>query len=179
MKIIILVIILIVIIFLLTFTRPGYDIKGMLEDFLKYYSKAPNFARNRICFGRVTFPLRSGEDEEEEEEGPGLTHRTLLENLLLRSEEHGFRVIHLEASEGRRTWEHNSALIQIKRLGRDDRSSRYDCASVVFYDQERSGEKALSLKYFVLLVSRKDQYPTFEVSGQKHRLLFFLMNVVA
>ena len=33
----------------------------------------------------------------------------------------------------------------------------------MFYDQEGSDQKRLSLKYFVLLVSRREQYPTFEV----------------
>ncbi len=72
-------------------SRPGYDIKSMLEDFLKYYSKAPNFARNRILFGRVVFPLADYRREGE----PYIKPIELLENLLLRSEEHGFHVIHL------------------------------------------------------------------------------------
>ena len=133
----------------------------MLEGFLKYYSKAPNFARNRVRYGRVTFPL-SKSGVEEEGNFPQLSPKALLENLLLRSEEHGFRVIHLEAGEGR-TWEHNSALIQIRRQEDDDDVSSYESAAVVFYDQERTDKDALTLSYFVLFVSRKDQYPSFEV----------------
>lgn len=37
--------------------RPGYHITGFLDDFLKYYSKAPNYAYSLVHSGRSSFAV--------------------------------------------------------------------------------------------------------------------------
>ncbi len=74
----------------------------MLEDFLKYYSKAPNFARNRVIYGKVAFKIPDCISAGAASTGtsisatlPTPSSRDLLEDVMLRSEEHGLHVIHL------------------------------------------------------------------------------------
>ena len=46
-------------VYILKYFRSGFHIVSFLEDFMKYYSKGPNFARNLVHRGSIEITTRA------------------------------------------------------------------------------------------------------------------------
>ncbi|XP_032678990.1 KICSTOR complex protein SZT2-like [Odontomachus brunneus] len=142
--------------------QQGYHLTRFLDDFIKYYSKAPNYARNLIYSDVITV------------HNIAIPARTLYSYLLSHDKLYGMRVISSELQES-----HDNEYVLIKLQSTplvsycDAQDTRYtddfDVALIVSrVEQPPQLEKTeITLKYYLMLTSKRELYPKREVENNK------------
>ncbi|XP_066587997.1 KICSTOR complex protein SZT2-like [Prorops nasuta] len=142
----------------------GYHLAQFLDDFNKYYSKAPNFARNLIYNDVITI------------ENLVTPARTLYTYLLQHEKTYGMRVLVMSGeTEEKQNGEHVLVRLQSTPLirYRDAQDAKcaddFDVALVVSrLEQSIEIEKTeITLKYYLMLTSKRELYPQKEVENNK------------
>ena len=138
--------------------RKGFHIISFLDDFIKYYSKGPNFARNFVHSGLLQIPCTVVSPEQ-------------LYNYLLDHEKtYGMNVIRMEPViiDPNTEFDNEYVLVQLSNhrvIYTDNqdvkRTDDFDVSLILSY----SGNSAnmLTLKYFVTMTSKRQLYPLFGV----------------
>ena len=138
--------------------RKGFHIISFLDDFIKYYSKGPNFARNFVHSGLLQIPCTVVSPEQ-------------LYNYLLDHEKtYGMNVIRMEPViiDPNMEFDNEYVLVQLSNhrvIYTDNqdvkRTDDFDVSLILSY----SGNSAnmLTLKYFVTMTSKRQLYPLFGV----------------
>ncbi|KAL1492858.1 hypothetical protein ABEB36_011037 [Hypothenemus hampei] len=132
-----------------------YNVHRFLDQFLKYYNKAPNFARNLVHTDTITL------------EGLLTEGKQLFEYLLSNVGQYGFKVLEME---GGGTPEfvlvQVSTARQISYKDSQDRQHTDDFnMTLVVYNlctPYKPTDKVLHLKYYLILTSKRETYPMFE-----------------
>ncbi|EFN84896.1 KICSTOR complex protein SZT2 isoform X2 [Harpegnathos saltator] len=142
--------------------QQGYHLTHFLDDFIKYYSKAPNYARNLIYSDVITI------------RNIAIPARTLYSYLLSHDKVYGMRVMSSELQES-----HDNEYVLIKLQSTplvsycDAQDTRYtddfDVALIVSrVEQPAQLEKTeITLKYYLMLTSKRELYPKREVENNK------------
>ncbi|XP_053983197.1 KICSTOR complex protein SZT2-like [Hylaeus volcanicus] len=142
----------------------GYHLIHFLDDFNKYYSKAPNYARNLIYSDVVTIRNLT------------IPGRTLYSYLLSHDKIYNMHVL-LMKSDRQDSEESEYVLVNIKSTSSisycDAQDTRYtddfDVALIVSHlEQSPQTEKTeITLKYYLMLTSKRELYPKSEVENNK------------
>ncbi|XP_054280353.1 KICSTOR complex protein SZT2-like isoform X2 [Macrosteles quadrilineatus] len=148
-----------------TCLRTGYHVTGFLDDFLKYYSKAPNYAYSLVHSGNLVMAKMS-------------TPANMLFNYLLsHKENYPMKVIRVampgqelddnplsigSPSEYVLVQQQSSATQVMYRDSQDNKQVyEYDIVLVVA-NEESSDPSILRLCYYILLTSRREPYAKLE-----------------
>ncbi|XP_076162167.1 KICSTOR complex protein SZT2 isoform X3 [Ptiloglossa arizonensis] len=144
--------------------QQGYHLIHFLDDFNKYYSKAPNYAINLIYSDIVTIRNLT------------IPGRTLYSYLLSHDKIYNMRVLVMK-SERHDSEENEYVLVNLKSTpsfsycdGQDTRHTNdFDVALIVSHlEQPPQIEKTeITLKYYLMLTSKGDLYPKKEVENNK------------
>ncbi|KAK3871475.1 hypothetical protein Pcinc_023382 [Petrolisthes cinctipes] len=146
---------------------PGYHLSSCLSDFIKYYNKGPNFARNLIYSGSLTI------------EDTGTPGEQLYNYLLAREKHYRMRVLRMtpvmidpnaEMHYTEFILVHTKTCQVHYRDGNDQRvSDEYDVTLLVSHDTspntspdarlEEPIPNILHLNFYVILTSRREMYP--------------------
>ncbi|XP_030748432.1 LOW QUALITY PROTEIN: KICSTOR complex protein SZT2-like [Sitophilus oryzae] len=131
-----------------------YNVHQFLDDFLKYYNKAPNFARNLVHTDTLTIGNLVTEGKQ------------LYDYLLSNVHQYGFKV--LEMDDGCLEY----ILVQVttaKHVSYKDSQDRqhtddFDMTLVVYNlcTPFKPTDNVLHLRYYLILTSKRDTYPMFE-----------------
>ncbi|XP_049806805.1 KICSTOR complex protein SZT2-like [Schistocerca nitens] len=137
--------------------RQGYHLTHFLEDFMKYYSKAPNFARN-LVYADVL--------DVEDLTTPA---RQLFNYLLSHEKQYRMEVFRMD-NEYVLVQLENTPHITYKDAHDVKRTDDFDITLIVshnsfLYDQAEKSieESTLRLKYYIILTSRRELYPKLEI----------------
>ncbi|XP_056646993.1 KICSTOR complex protein SZT2-like isoform X1 [Diorhabda sublineata] len=135
----------------------GYNVHQFLDDFLKYYNKAPNFARNLVHTDTLTI-------EDLITEG-----KQLFDYLLSNVNQYDFQVIQMNSHEG----ESEYILVQVtsapqvsyKDSQDQQHTDDFDITLVVHNVCTPFSPKdnVLHLRYYLILTSKREVYPKSEV----------------
>lgn len=145
----------------LTF-RHGYHLISFLDDFRKYYQKAPNYARNHIMSGQVTIDdiLVTGQQ---------LYNYIISHNPVYRMDV--LRMVstlalgHNSNPDNSYNLKNDYVLIELSQDRVQYKDSKdfdiFDCGLLITHDTSASPPEAncLTLKYFLLLTSQRELYP--------------------
>jgi len=145
--------------------RKGFHIVSFLEDFLKYYSKGPNFARNFVHTGSIEIPTQT------------VSPTQLFNYLLSHEKQYGMNVIRMEPVIIDPNTEFDNEYVLIKlsqhRVTFKDhqemrRTDDFDVSLILSYDNCPLGmpdkeKDVLRLKYFILMTSKRELYPMYGV----------------
>jgi len=145
--------------------RKGFHIVSFLEDFMKYYSKGPNFARNFVHTGAIEIPTQA------------VSPVQLFNYLLSHEKQYGMNVIRMEPVLIDPNTEFDNEYVLIKlsqhRVSFKDpqdmrRTDDFDVSLILSYDNCPLGmpdkdKDVLRLKYFVLMTSKRELYPMYGV----------------
>ncbi|XP_031836676.1 KICSTOR complex protein SZT2 isoform X3 [Nomia melanderi] len=144
--------------------QQGYHLIHFLDDFNKYYSKAPNYARNLIYSDVVAIRNLT------------IPGRTLYSYLLLHEKSYNMRVFEMKCDH-QDSQESEYVLVNLKNTPSisycDAQDTRYtddfDVALIVSYlEQSMQMEKTgITLKYYLMLTSKRELYPKGEVENNK------------
>ncbi|XP_076669350.1 KICSTOR complex protein SZT2 isoform X3 [Andrena cerasifolii] len=144
--------------------QQGYHLIHFLDDFNKYYSKAPNYARNLIYSDVVTIRNLT------------ISGRTLYSYLLTHEKTYNMRVFVMKNGHPD-SLESEYVLVNLKSTPSisycDAQDTRYtddfDVALIVSYlEQCLQAEKAeITLKFYLMLTSKRELYPKREVENNK------------
>jgi len=148
--------------------RKGFHVVSFLEDFMKYYSKGPNFARNFVQTGSLHIISQ------------GVSPLVLYNYLLSHEKQYGMHVIRMEPvyMDPNTEFDNEFILVQVSthRVPYRDhqdakRVDEFDVSLIISYDAcpaELDNQKnVLSLKYFVLMTSKRDLLPMLEVEKKQ------------
>lgn len=134
-----------------------YNLSNFLDDFLKYYNKGPNFARNLVFTDNIVLKNLITEGKQ--------LYKYLLDNV----EEFNFKTIKMEKGID----EVEYALVQVTSLSQvsykdaQDRQHSYDFDLILIVhsltNSTNANENILLLKYSIVLISKSDIYPASEV----------------
>lgn len=158
----------------LTFS-PGYHLISFLDDFIKYYQKAPNYARSHILCGEVDV------------DNIKVTGQQLYNYIVTHNSIYKMEVLEMSSSvttviddlkqqdsssvenqnfekEPLDNHANNYVLIQLKREKVRYRDGKdpdiFECGLLITHDiQQNSTKNSLTLKYFLLLTNQRDLYP--------------------
>ncbi|KAF7281911.1 hypothetical protein GWI33_004033 [Rhynchophorus ferrugineus] len=135
-----------------------YNVHQFLDDFLKYYNKAPNYARNLVHTDTLTIDNLVTEGKQ------------LYDYLRLNVQQYGFKVLETDVGSS------NFILVQVstaRQISYKDSQERkhtddFDMTLVVYNlcAPYKSTDNVLHLKYYLILTSKRDTYPMYE-SEQK------------
>jgi len=145
--------------------RKGFHIISFLEDFMKYYSKGPNFARNFVHTGAIEIPTQS------------VSPVQLFNYLLSHEKQYGMTVIRMEPVIIDPNTEFDNEYVLIKlsqhRVTFKDpqdvrRTDDFDVSLILSYDtcpigMPEKDKDILRLKYFVIMTSKRELYPMYGV----------------
>ncbi|PSN35424.1 hypothetical protein C0J52_13195, partial [Blattella germanica] len=152
--------------------KQGYHLTHFLDDFLKYYSKAPNFARNLVyqdvlSVNEVTTPARQ-----------------LFNYLLCHEKDYGMEVFRMVPvpvavvtdADGVEydvdSDDNEYVLVQLestphvtyKDVHDMKHTDDFDATLIVAHDREDESDlNSLHIKYYIILTSRRELYPKLEV----------------
>uniref|UniRef100_A0A6P7GKT9 KICSTOR complex protein SZT2-like n=1 Tax=Diabrotica virgifera virgifera TaxID=50390 RepID=A0A6P7GKT9_DIAVI len=134
-----------------------YNVHQFLDDFLKYYNKAPNFARNLVHTDTLTIKDLVTEG------------RQLFEYLLHNVNQYDFKVVEMESHEN----EPEYILVQVtsapqvsyKDSQDQQHTDDFDITLIVYNLCAPFSPKdnILHLKYYLLLTSKREVYPKSEI----------------
>ncbi|XP_066247487.1 KICSTOR complex protein SZT2-like [Euwallacea similis] len=131
-----------------------YNVHQFLDDFLKYYNKAPNFARNLVHTDTITI-------EELVTEG-----KQLFDYLLANVSQYGFNVLEMENGSAEFILVQTSTARQISYKDSQDRqhTDDFDMTLVVYNmcTPYKPTDKVVHLKYYLILTSKRETYPMFD-----------------
>ncbi|CAG9855485.1 unnamed protein product [Phyllotreta striolata] len=135
----------------------GYNVHQFLDDFLKYYNKAPNFARNLVHTETLTIENLVTEGKQ------------LFDYLLRNVSQYDFKIVQMDVHDG----ESEFILIQVtsapqisyKDSQDQQHTDDFDITLVVYnlctpYSPK---DNVLHLKYYLILTSKREIYPKSEV----------------
>ncbi len=142
--------------------RQGYNLVHFLDDFMMYYSKAPNFSRNTMFYGTVDIPCTS----------VWVTPTQLYNYVLNNEKQYNFRVIRMEplyVEKGNEQLDLTYSLVRnityslskgfpgdLKKKVDDD----VEIALVVHHETRTAVEPhILRLKYYIVFTCKKDKFP--------------------
>ncbi|CAL7950911.1 unnamed protein product [Xylocopa violacea] len=144
--------------------QQGYHLIHFLDDFNKYYSKAPNYARNLIYSDVVTIPNLA------------IPGRTLYSYLLSHEKIYNMRVFEMK-NDQQDSKDSEYVLVSLKSTAMisycDAQDTKYaddfDVALIVSHlVQPPHIEKTeITLKYYLMLTSKRELYPKKEVENNK------------
>ncbi|XP_043514984.1 KICSTOR complex protein SZT2-like isoform X3 [Frieseomelitta varia] len=144
--------------------QQGYHLIHFLDDFNKYYSKAPNYARNLIYSDVVTI------------RDLAISGRTLYSYLLSHEKTYNMRVFVMK-SDLQDSEESEYVLVSLKSTPLisycDAQDTKYaddfDVVLIVSHlEQPPQLEKTeITLKYYLMLTSKRELYPKKEVENNK------------
>lgn len=165
---------------------PGYHLTLFLDDFLKYYSKAPNFARNLVhadtvtvtdiatpglqlfsyllandkAYGMAVFRMAPVAYDDAEHGGPGDYAYTELgqSEFVLVQHKTTPHLSYRDVHDLKQTDDFDVTLIVAHEAGAGAASST---------DLAVAGQSQLCLKYFIVLTSRRELYPKAEVERKQ------------
>ncbi|KYN29036.1 Protein SZT2, partial [Trachymyrmex cornetzi] len=144
--------------------QQGYHLTHFMDDFIKYYSKAPNYARNLIYSDMITI------------RDIAIPARTLYSYLLSHEKVYGMRVF---VMSGELQESHDNEYVLIKLQSTPSVSycdahdikctDDFDVALIVSrMEQSPQIEKTeITLKYYLMLTSKRELYPKREVENNK------------
>ncbi|XP_075219216.1 KICSTOR complex protein SZT2-like isoform X2 [Lycorma delicatula] len=139
--------------------RPGYHLTSFLDDFLKYYSKAPNYARSLVHAGTIII--------EDMQTSPMQVYNYLLSN----EKDYRMEVYRMVPVMDVSSVESEYVLVQLSQTPhityKDAHDMKqtddFDVTLIVSHDDNCSDQTVLSLKYYLLLTSRRELYPKLEI----------------
>jgi len=145
--------------------RSGFHVVSFLEDFMKYYSKGPNFARNLVQNGSIEIATKS------------VSPVQLFNFLLSHEKQYGMSVIRMEPViiDPNTEMDNEYVLIKISQnrvTFKDHQDARrtddFDVSLVISYDSCGIGKSEkqkdlLKMKYFVVMTSKRQLYPMYGV----------------
>jgi len=138
--------------------RKGFHIVSFLDDFMKYYSKGPNFARNFVHSGLLQVPSTVVAPEQ------------LFNYLLDHERTYGMAVIRMEPViiDSNAEFDNEYVLVQLlnhRVIYTDNQDVRrtddFDVSLILSYSPGPGD--LLTLKYFVTMTSKRQLYPLFGV----------------
>ncbi|KAJ8923504.1 hypothetical protein NQ315_010082 [Exocentrus adspersus] len=137
-----------------------YNVHQFLDDFLKYYNKAPNFARNLVHTDTLTIKNLVTEGQQ------------LYEYLLSNVSQYNFKVLEMDLWEG----ESEFILVQVTstpQVSYKDSQDRhhtddFDITLVVYNlcTPYHPADNVLHLKYYLILTSKREIYPKSEIEDK-------------
>ncbi|XP_076247853.1 KICSTOR complex protein SZT2 [Calliopsis andreniformis] len=144
--------------------QQGYHLIHFLDDFNKYYSKAPNYARNLVYSDVVAHRDLT------------ISGRILYSYLLSHEKSYNMRVFVMK-SDHPDSQENEYVLVNLKNTASisycDMQDTRYtndfDVALIVsHFEQHPQVEKTeIALKFYLMLISKRELYPKEEVENNK------------
>ncbi|XP_029156600.1 KICSTOR complex protein SZT2-like [Nylanderia fulva] len=144
--------------------QQGYHLTHFIDDFIKYYSKAPNYARNLIYSDIITI------------RDIAIPARTLYSYLLSHEKEYNMRVF-VMSGEFQESHDNEYVLIKLQSTplvsycdAHDTRcTDDFDVALIVSrVEQSPQMERTeITLKYYLMLTSKRELYPKREVENNK------------
>jgi len=160
--------------------RKGFHVVSFLEDFMKYYSKGPNFARNFVYTGSLHIISQ------------GVSPLQLYNYLLSHEKQYNMEVIRMEPVflQPNEEFDTEFVLVQVsshKVTFRDNQDAKrvdeFDVSLLISYDACPNGlldnqKSVLSLKYFVLMTSKRDLLPMREVEKKEGNFRAVVSSVV-
>ncbi|XP_076055800.1 KICSTOR complex protein SZT2-like isoform X3 [Oratosquilla oratoria] len=145
---------------------PGYHLSSCLSDFIKYYNKGPNFARNMIHSGELTV---------DDTWTPG---EQLYNYLLAREKQYNMKVLRMTPIVIDPTADMYTEFVLVhtetcpihyKDANEQKMSDEYDVTLLVSHDASaaangpESQSHILHLKFYVILTSRRELFPNSNV----------------
>ncbi|XP_031787876.1 KICSTOR complex protein SZT2 isoform X2 [Nasonia vitripennis] len=160
--------------------RHGYHLTNFLDDFNKYYSKAPNYARNLIYSGVVTVSNLV------------TPAQTLYQYLLSHEKTYGMQVFSM-ADETDDTQHSEYVLVKLQSTPlvsyHDSQDTKYtddfDVALIVTWTEQfaRCDSREITLKYYLMLTSKRELHPKREVENNnkigKFRTVYSVVKSIA
>ncbi|XP_011685281.1 PREDICTED: protein SZT2-like isoform X1 [Wasmannia auropunctata] len=144
--------------------QQGYHLTHFMDDFIKYYSKAPNYARNLIYSDVITI------------HDIAIPARTLYSYLLSHEKVYGMRVF-VMSGELQESHDNEYVLIKLQSTplvsycdAHDTKcTDDFDVALIVSrMEQSPQIERTeITLKYYLMLTSKRELYPKREVENNK------------
>ncbi|XP_012229201.2 KICSTOR complex protein SZT2-like isoform X1 [Linepithema humile] len=144
--------------------QQGYHLTHFMDDFIKYYSKAPNYARNLIYSDVITI------------RNIAIPARTLFSYLLSHEKVYNMRVF-VMSDEFEELHDNEYVLIKLQSTPSisyfDAQDTRYiddfDVALIVSRIEQsaQTDRTEISFKYYLMLTSKRELYPKREVENNK------------
>ncbi|XP_018338951.1 PREDICTED: protein SZT2-like [Trachymyrmex septentrionalis] len=144
--------------------QQGYHLTHFMDDFIKYYSKAPNYARNLIYSDVITI------------RDIAIPARTLYSYLLSHEKVYGMRVF-VMSGEFQESHDNEYVLIKLQSTPSVSYCDAHDIKCTDDFDvalivsrmeQSSQIEKTeITLKYYLMLTSKRELYPKREVENNK------------
>lgn len=139
----------------------NYNLNQFLDDFLKYYNKAPNFARNLVHEDTLTIKDLLTEGKQ------------LYEYLLQNIDQYNFKTLKMEKNNG----EIEQILVQVTTTSQVHYTDSQDCHHTDDFDitlvicnlcfPYSPSDYVLHLKYYLILTSKREMYPAI---GREEKL---------
>ena len=131
--------------------RKGYHLVHFLDDFMSYYNKGPNFARNAIHKGSIDIGCTQEWINANQLYNYVLSHETVYQFTVVRMEP-----IYIEESD-QSNLELDYALVRHStyKMKRED----FNVTLVVSFDKKKAQVDSLSLNFYIL-ISMKEINPT-------------------
>lgn len=165
---------------------PGYHLISFVDDFRKYYQKAPNYARNHILSGEVC--ISDINVSGQQLYNYIVTHNSVYNLDILemsssmvaslmfpmmsgnntKDDQVNIRDVVQEVNNSSRSHANDYVLIELKREKVRYRHGKdpdvFECGLLITHDvqsyqQDQPSPNSLTLKYFLLLTNQKDLYP--------------------
>jgi len=139
--------------------RKGFHLTSFLDDFMKYYNKSPNYARNLIHAGVVHVPSNT------------VTPAQMFNYLLSHEKQYRMNVIRMEPVylDSDMEFDNEYVLTQLSShnityntdngLPEHRRKDDFDVTLLLSHDICPQDKKLLTLKYFVIMTSKRELYP--------------------
>ncbi|XP_065577404.1 KICSTOR complex protein SZT2-like isoform X3 [Artemia franciscana] len=144
--------------------KQGYHLISFLDDFTKYYNKGPNFARNLVYAGTLIF------DE------PSLAARQLYDYILDHERNYGFKVLRMSPLDANGETEYilvrTLTNVAFRSMHEQRNVPDYDATFIVSFSRSEASSRSphiLELKFYVILVTRRELYPKSAVELQEDR----------
>ncbi|RZF32788.1 hypothetical protein LSTR_LSTR011434 [Laodelphax striatellus] len=137
--------------------RPGYHITSFLDDFIKYYTKAPNYARSLVFSDSMLVRDIS-------------TPAMQLFNYLLNNEKDYNMEVYCMLPFSENSQENEFVLVQLSQTPQIIYKDAHDMKQTDDFDvtlmisqEENPDPNTLSLHFYLLLTSRRELYPNLEI----------------
>ncbi|KAK4871539.1 hypothetical protein RN001_015663 [Aquatica leii] len=134
----------------------GYHLTHFLDDFMKYYNKAPNFARNLVHEETIAINDLTTDGKQ------------LYDYLLSNVNKYGMDVFSMQGDDGECT---EYVLVQMESIPQMSYKDSQDCQHTDDFDvtlvlsrisSQADSNLSLHLKYYLILTSRREVFPKAE-----------------
>uniref|UniRef100_A0A0N7ZXW0 Protein SZT2 n=1 Tax=Daphnia magna TaxID=35525 RepID=A0A0N7ZXW0_9CRUS len=136
--------------------KPGFHLVSFLDDFTKYYNKAPNFARNQVVSNSLTL------------KDPATTGEQLFNYLLTRERRYGFQVLRMASSSNSDNDKVTTEFVLAKQwsfktiqreYGDLRHADDYDVTLLVSHESVVEDPMTIFIKFYVIMTSKREYYP--------------------